>query len=34
VSSPLTAIVVDDELPAREGLAADLGALGVTVIAV
>ena len=34
MSSPLTAIVVDDELPAREGLAADLGALGVTVIAV
>jgi len=34
VSSPLTAIVVDDELPAREGLAADLAALGVDVIAV
>jgi two-component system LytT family response regulator len=34
VSSPLTAIVVDDELPAREGLAADLAVLGVDVIAV
>lgn len=34
MSAPLTAIVVDDELPAREGLAADLAALGVGVIAV
>jgi two-component system, LytTR family, response regulator len=33
VSVPLTAIVVDDELPAREGLAADLAALGIDVIA-
>jgi len=33
VSVPLTAIVVDDELPARDGLAADLAALGVDVIA-
>lgn len=32
--SRLAAIVVDDELPAREGLAADLAALGVDVIAV
>jgi two-component system, LytTR family, response regulator len=34
VSFPLTAIVVDDELPAREGLAADLAALGIDVVAV
>ena len=34
MSSPLTAIVVDDELPAREGLAADLAALGLGVVAV
>ena len=33
MSVPLTAIVVDDELPAREGLAADLAALGIDVIA-
>lgn len=33
MTSPLTAIVVDDELPAREGLAADLAALGVSVLA-
>lgn len=34
MSFPLTAIVVDDELPAREGLAADLAALGIDVVAV
>ena len=30
---PLQAVIVDDELPAREGLAADLAALGVSVVA-
>ena len=34
MSFTLTAIVVDDELPAREGLAADLAALGIDVVAV
>lgn len=34
MSARLAAIVVDDELPAREGLAVDLAALGIDVIAV